>query len=55
MRAAKALFDRAGNLDAPAQFADEREVIGRLIGSANQVEAVMANFEGRPPVFTDPA
>ena len=29
-------------------------VIGMLIATPNQVEAVMANFEKRPPVFTDP-
>ena len=37
------------------QFAEERRVIGSLIGRPNQVEAVMANFEKRPPAFTDPA
>ena len=35
------------------QFAEERRVIGEQIGSANQVEAVMAGFENRPPVFDD--
>ena len=56
MRAAKALFDRAWQRSTqPAQFAAEREAIGRLVGSANQREAVIANFEGRPPDFTDPA
>ncbi len=54
VRAAKALIDRAGNLDAPAQFAAEREAIARLVGSPNQREAVIANVEGRPPDFTDP-
>jgi hypothetical protein len=29
-------------------------VIGSLIGTPNQVEAIMANFENRPPKFTDP-
>ena len=35
------------------QFADERQVIGSLIGTPNQVEAVMANFEKRPAQFVD--
>ena len=29
-------------------------MIGSLIGTPNQVEAVTANFEKRAPVFTDP-
>jgi hypothetical protein len=36
------------------QYADEREVIGSLIGSPNQVEAVTAYFEKRDPSFADP-
>ena len=54
VRGAKALFNRLANADAAAQFAEERRVIGSLIGTPNQVEAVMANFENRPPKFTDP-
>jgi hypothetical protein len=38
---------------AAEQFADERRVISSLIGSPNQVEAISANVEGRPPVFAD--
>lgn len=34
------------------RFAAEREHIGALIGSPNQVEAVKAFFEQRPPEFT---
>ena len=30
------------------------EDIGKLIGSPNQVEAVMSYFEKRPPQFADP-
>jgi enoyl-CoA hydratase/carnithine racemase len=33
------------------QFAAEREEIGQLIGSPDQVEAVSAYFEKREPVF----
>jgi enoyl-CoA hydratase/carnithine racemase len=54
VRGAKALFNRLANADAPEQFAEERRVIGSLIGTPNQVEAIMANFENRPPKFTDP-
>ena len=55
VRGAKALFNRLANAGAAEQFAEERRVIGSLIGTPNQVEAVMANFERRPPVFTLPA
>lgn len=55
VRGAKALFNRLANADAAEQFAEERRVIGSLIGSPNQVETVMANFENRPAVYTDPA
>jgi len=54
VRGAKALFNRLVHADAAEQFAQERRVIGSLIGSANQIEAVMANFEKRPARFTDP-
>jgi enoyl-CoA hydratase/carnithine racemase len=54
VRGAKALFNRLANADAAEQFAEERRVIGSLIGTPNQVEAIMANFENRPPKFTDP-
>jgi len=53
VRGAKALFNRLANDGAAEQFAEERRVIGEQIGSANQVEAVMAGFENRPPVFDD--
>jgi enoyl-CoA hydratase/carnithine racemase len=54
VRGVKALFNRILSDDAAAQFAQERAVIGSLIASPNQIEAVMANFEKRPPAFTDP-
>ncbi|MDQ3177890.1 MAG: crotonase/enoyl-CoA hydratase family protein [Actinomycetota bacterium] len=53
VRGAKALFGRLLDEHAAEQFAAERETIGRLVGSPNQVEAVMAGFESRPPVFRD--
>jgi enoyl-CoA hydratase/carnithine racemase len=57
VRAIKRLLNRAAALDpdqVAAQLASERDEIGRIIGSPNQVEAVTAHFEGRPPVFADP-
>ena len=53
VRGAKRLLNRSGSGSAADQFAAERETIGGLIGSPNQVEAVMAYFEKRDPVFTD--
>ena len=50
VRGAKALFNRLANADAAEQFAEERRVIGSLIGTPNQVETVTANFEKRAPV-----
>jgi enoyl-CoA hydratase/carnithine racemase len=54
VRGAKALFNRMFAVGAADQFAEERRVIGSLIGSANQREAIAANLERRPPVFADP-
>ena len=54
VRGAKALFNRLANADAAEQFAEERRVIGSLIGTPNQVETVKANFEKREPQYTDP-
>lgn len=48
VRGAKKLLNLQANDGAAQQFAHEREVIGRLIGQANQVEAVMSHFEKRP-------
>jgi enoyl-CoA hydratase/carnithine racemase len=47
VRGAKELFNRIANAGAAEQFAEERRVIGSLIGTPNQVEAVMSNFENR--------
>ncbi len=55
IRAAKRLLDLAGRVDLAAGFAAEQKEIGALIGSPNQVEAVTAGFERRPPRFADPA
>jgi enoyl-CoA hydratase/carnithine racemase len=54
VRAAKRLLDLAGRVDLAAGFAAEQAEIGALIGSPNQVEAVTAKLEERPPVFAEP-
>ncbi len=55
VRGAKALFNRLANDGAAEQFAEERRVIGSLIGTPNQIETVKANFEKRAPAYTDPS
>ena len=55
VRGAKRLFDGIEARSAADQLALERKVIGSLVGTPNQVEAVKSGFEGRPPVFADPA
>ena len=53
IRGAKRLLNQSGTVSIADQFAAERQTIGSLIGSPNQVEAVMAYFEKRDPVFQD--
>jgi enoyl-CoA hydratase/carnithine racemase len=53
VKGSKDLFNRMYTDGAAAQFAAERAVIAAQIGSPNQVEAVMAGFEKRTPVYTD--
>jgi len=52
VRGVKELFNRVVNAGAAEQFAEERRVIGSLIGRADQIEAVTANFENRPATFS---
>ena len=54
IRAAKRLLNEAGRRTLAEGYRAERDEIGRLIGSPNQVEAVTAYFEQRPPDFADP-
>jgi enoyl-CoA hydratase/carnithine racemase len=54
VRGAKSLFNSLLHQDAADQFAAERRVIKTLVGSANQVEAIMANLEKRAAQFADP-
>jgi enoyl-CoA hydratase/carnithine racemase len=53
IRGVKKLLDRARYASLAEQFRDERETIKPLLGSKNQVEAVMAHLEKRDPVFED--
>ena len=55
VRGSKELLNRLFTDGAAEQFAEERRVIGALIGRPNQVEAVTANFEKRKTTFLDPA
>jgi enoyl-CoA hydratase/carnithine racemase len=55
IRAAKQLLNQSGLVSQEQQFRDEARLMGSLIGSPNQIEAVTAYFEKRPPVFADPA
>ncbi len=51
LRAAKRLVDEGWGSDATGTLALEARLQADLIGSANQVEAVMANLQKRPPNF----
>jgi enoyl-CoA hydratase/carnithine racemase len=51
VQSAKALFNRSTSAGAAEQFAAERAAINAQIGSPDQVEAVIAGIERRPPVF----
>lgn len=53
VRGAKRLLNMAGQASLAEGFAEEYRTIAGLIGSPNQIEAVMAYFEKRDPVFAD--
>jgi enoyl-CoA hydratase/carnithine racemase len=55
VRASKRLLNAAVLTDPASGLLQETEEQIALIGSPNQVEAVMANLQKRAPVFTDPA
>jgi len=54
IRAAKRLLEATWHADPATGLALEQELQGSLIGRPNQIEAVKANFENRPPDFRDP-
>ena len=53
IRGGKHLVDSSVTTDYAKGFAEERRVIGSLIGSPNQVESVKAFFEKRTPEYAD--
>jgi enoyl-CoA hydratase/carnithine racemase len=55
VQGAKALLNAAGTRPLEESLVDESRRMQALLGSPNQVEAVMAEMEGRPAVFRDPA
>lgn len=55
IRGMKALANAAGTRPIIESLVEEARLMGSLIGSPNQVEAVMAYFEKRPASFTDPS
>lgn len=55
IRRGKELFEKSWRADPRAGLELEAKLQMELIGSANQAEAVKANFEKRAPNFRDPA
>ncbi|PKP92569.1 MAG: enoyl-CoA hydratase [Alphaproteobacteria bacterium HGW-Alphaproteobacteria-16] len=53
IRAAKRLSNLSADADAAAILTAESGEQAALMRSSNQIEAVMANMQKRPPVFTD--
>jgi enoyl-CoA hydratase/carnithine racemase len=53
VRAGKRLYETSWHADERTGLAMEAELQMGLIGSPNQVEAIKANFENRPPKFRD--
>jgi enoyl-CoA hydratase/carnithine racemase len=51
VRAAKTLYEQAWHADTRTGLELEASLQAALIGSTNQIEAVKANFEKRPPSF----
>jgi enoyl-CoA hydratase/carnithine racemase len=54
IRFGKRLLESAWRADPATGLKLEASLQGQLIGSANQREAVQANFENRAPIFKDP-
>jgi enoyl-CoA hydratase/carnithine racemase len=55
VRGAKRLYDEAWVADAPSSLALEEGIQRTLLGSPNQIAAVMAGATKQPAEFTDPA
>src|SRR5690606_1476800 len=54
VRAAKSLFNRSFDLPLDEILAAESFEQQRLLGTRNQLEAVISQIEGRPALFADP-
>ncbi|MEB2343280.1 MAG: crotonase/enoyl-CoA hydratase family protein [Deltaproteobacteria bacterium] len=54
IRAGKRLLDESGRVSVAEGLALEEQLQRGLIGRPNQIEAVKANLEKRPPRFSDP-
>ncbi|HEX4474303.1 MAG TPA: hypothetical protein VH142_04445, partial [Polyangiaceae bacterium] len=54
IRNGKQLLNASGLLSLEDGFLLEEKLQRALLGSPNQIEASMANFEKRPPNFRDP-
>lgn len=54
IRAGKQLLESAWHADERSGLELEAALQTALIGGPNQIEAITANFEKRPPVFKDP-
>ena len=55
IRAAKRILNAAVLVDPKTGLTQESVEQGRLIGTPNQVEAVMSNLQKRAPAYADPA
>jgi len=53
VRGAKTLLNAAGTRPLAESLIEETRLMGGLIGSPNQLEAVAAYFEKRAPTFSD--
>jgi enoyl-CoA hydratase/carnithine racemase len=53
IRAAKALLEAASERTRAESFLEESRLMGQLMGSPNQIEAVMSEMERRAPNFGD--
>lgn len=54
IRGMKSLLNTAGSRPLGESLVEESRLMASLLGSPNQVEAVMAYFEKRPAVYVDP-
>jgi enoyl-CoA hydratase/carnithine racemase len=55
VRAGKTLYEQAWHADERTGLELEASLQAELIGTVNQIEAVKANFEKRPPIFAPAA